>query len=62
LTAPANTNTWDSGLKVIHHVNISFPGGDLAALDAVSYTVSGGTVTFAVVGTARNLSVQAIGV
>lgn len=61
LTAPANTDTWVTGLASIDHVNIGFPAGNLAAADAVSYAVSGGTITFTVVGTARNLSVQVIG-
>lgn len=62
LTAPANDDTWVTGLSAVDHVNIGFPAGNLAAADAVSYTVSGGTVTIKVIGTARNLSVQAIGV
>lgn len=61
LTAPANDDTWVTGLSSVEHINIGFPAGNLAAADAVSYTVSGGTVTFKVIGTARNLSVQAIG-
>lgn len=62
LTAPANNDTWVSGLSSIEHINIGFPAGNLAAADAVSYSVSGGTVTFTVIGTARDLSVQAIGI
>lgn len=62
ITAPANNDTWVSGLSSIDHINFGFPAGNLAAADAVSYTVSGGTVTFKVIGTARDLSVQAIGV
>ena len=61
LTAPANDDTWVTGLTAVERVEISFPAGNLAAADAVSYTVSGGTVTFKVVGTARNLAVEAIG-
>jgi hypothetical protein len=61
LTAPANNDTWVTGLASIDHVNIGFPAGNLAAADAVSYTLSGGTITFKVIGTARDLAVQVIG-
>lgn len=61
LTAPANNDTWVTGLASVDHVNISFPAGNLAAADAVSWTASGGTITFGVIGTARNLSVEVIG-
>lgn len=62
LTAPANNDTWDTGLKAIHHVGISYPGGNLAAADAISHTESGGTITIKVVGTARDLSVLVVGI
>lgn len=62
LTAPANDDTWDTGLKVVDSVSFAFPAGNLAAADAVSYTASGGTVTIKVVGTARNLVATARGV
>lgn len=63
LTAPANNDTWVvPGLQYIEDVEISFPGGDLAATDSVSHTVSGATITFKVVGTARDLRVIAVGV
>ena len=61
LTAPANDDTWATGLTVVEDVRIGFPAGNLAAADAVSYTVSGGTITFKVIGTGRNLRVTAIG-
>lgn len=61
LTAPANNDTWATGLYSIDDVQISFPGGDLAAADAISHTKSGGTITFKVVGTARDLSVVVTG-
>lgn len=61
-TAPANTNTWETGLKRVNSVVFSFPDGDLAAADSVSYTASGGTVTFAVVGTGRDFTAIARGV
>lgn len=60
-TAPANNDTWVSGLARIDTVLFGFPGGNLAAADSVSYTKSGGTVTFKVVGTARDLEVLVIG-
>lgn len=62
LTAPANNDTWDTGLKSIDYVGINFPNGDLAAADAISYTKSAGTVTIKVVGTARNLAMFVIGI
>lgn len=66
LTAPANNDTWDTGLKQIHAVNVTMaatPGSTTGNInDAVGATVSGGTVTFAVVGTARDLWVTVIGV
>jgi len=62
VTAPANDSTWDTGLKVVNSVVFSFPAGNLAAADSVSYTASGGTVTFKVVGTARDLTAIARGV
>jgi hypothetical protein len=61
LTAPADGDTWATGLTAIDDVQISFPAGNLAAADSVSHTVSGGTVTFKVVGTARNLNVVVTG-
>ena len=62
LTAPADGDTWDTGLKVVDSVSFAFPAGNLAAADSVSYTASGGTVTIKVVGTARNLIATARGV
>lgn len=62
LTAPANDDTWDTGLSSIDSVSFAFPAGNLAAADAVSYTADGGTVTIKVVGTARNLVATARGV
>ena len=61
-TAPANDDTWATGLKAVYSVVFSFPAGNLAAADSVSYTASGGTVTFKVVGTARNFTAIARGV
>ena len=62
MTAPADTNTWETGLKTVHSVVFSFSAGNLAAADCVSYTASGGTVTFKVIGTARDLTAIARGV
>lgn len=62
VTAPANDDTWATGLKVVDTVTFSFPAGNLAAADSVSFTKSGGTVTFKVVGTARDLTAIARGV
>lgn len=61
LTAPANNDTWATGLIAIDDVQIGASAGDLAAADSVSYTKSGGTVTLKVVGTARDLTVVATG-
>ena len=62
LTAPANDDTWATGLTSIDRVEFAFPAGNLAAADSVSYTKSGGTVTLKVVGTARDLVATAYGV
>lgn len=62
LTAPANNDTWETGLNAVDAVVFSFPAGDLAAADSVSYTASGGTVTIKVVGTGRDLIATAYGV
>lgn len=61
LTAPANDDTWATGLTSIEKVTFAFPAGNLAAADSVSYTKSGGTVTIKVVGTARDLIATAYG-
>lgn len=61
LTAPNNDDTWATGLTSIERVVFTYPAGNLAAADSVSYTKSGGTVTIKVVGTARDLIATAYG-
>lgn len=62
LTAPADGDTWVTGLSNIDNVQITPVGATLAAADAFGVnSVSGGTVTFEVVGTARDLYVEALG-
>jgi len=60
LTAPANGDTWNTGLSGITSV-LCQQIGAAAAADAVGVSVSGGTITFNVVGTARDLYVTAHG-
>lgn len=62
LTAPADGDTWVTGLTTIEDVQITYDGATIAAADAVGVnTLSGGTITFEVVGTARDLRVQVTG-
>ena len=61
LTAPANGDTWNTGLSQILSVQITWQSATVAAADAIGYTKSGGTVTFVVVGTARDVCVQVTG-
>jgi hypothetical protein len=61
LTDPADTNTYDTGLYNIDGVWVSFNDADAVAADGTAYTFSGGTITFEIVGTARDVMVLAIG-
>lgn len=62
LTAPANNDTWATGLSVIDHVQIERIG-TIAAADSVGVaSISGGTITFGVAGTARDLLVSVQGI
>ncbi len=60
LTAPANTNTLTTGLVEIDSVQCTFATAGAAA-DSVSAVVSGGVITFTVIGTARDLWVDVKG-
>jgi hypothetical protein len=60
LRAPADRDTWDTGLTEIGYVQATFSGASAAA-DSVSVSVSGGVITFNVIGTARDLYVLASG-
>lgn len=60
LTAPANGDTWVTGLTSIDSADVTFSGASAAA-DSVSVSVSGGTITFNVIGTARDLFVAVSG-
>ncbi len=60
LTEPADTNTWNTGLASIENLQVTAAGA-VAAADSTGWTISGGVVTFSVVGTARDLNVAAIG-
>lgn len=62
LTAPADTNTWDTGLESIDGVLLSFNSASTVAADSYGWTKSGGTITFELAGTARDIFVIAIGV
>lgn len=53
----ADTNTWNTGLAAIEHVDIT----NGASGQTVGYTVSGGTITFALSGALANASVLVIG-
>lgn len=63
LTAPANTNTLATSLYSIDDVQITACDSTaLAAADSLSVTaISGGTLTFGVIGTARDFFVVAVG-
>lgn len=61
LTAPADGSTFDSGLYRVDHVGVTFSGASAAA-DSTSVSVSGGTVTFNVIGTARDLYLTVTGI
>lgn len=61
LTAPADTNTWDTGLSTIDAVTIAFNSASTVAADSYGYTKSGGTITFELAGTARDICVTALG-
>jgi hypothetical protein len=63
LTAPADGDTWATGLQSVEDVKITPIGTTLAAADAFGVnSISGGTITFEVVGTARDLLVTALGI
>lgn len=56
LTAPANADTWITGLASVENVQITMVAA--AAADQASITsIVGGTITFTVAGTARDLHV-----
>lgn len=61
LTAPANGDTLATGLSRVDQV-VPVPLTAFAAADAVSVSIDGGTVTFNVIGTARDLAVEVLGV
>lgn len=62
LTAPADGDTWNTALKSIDLVQITPTGTTLAAADAFGVnSISGGTITFEIVGTARDLYVSVFG-
>lgn len=62
LTAPADGDTWATGLTVVDAVFPAFISGTIAAADAIGVnSISGGTVTLEVVGTARDIFVMAVG-
>lgn len=63
LTAPADGDTWNTGLSAIDDVLITPIGATIAAADAFGVnSISGGTITFEIVGTARDVFVVATGV
>lgn len=63
LTAPADGDTWATGLQSIDNVQVTPSGTTLAAADAFGVnSISGGTITFEVVGTARDLFVVVTGI
>ena len=61
LTNPADTNTWDSGLRRVDAVFTQINESSASASDGVTATVSGGTVTLGVTGTVTSLFIMAIG-
>lgn len=62
-TDPAHANTWDTGLEEVIAAHItSCDSTALAAADSLSFTAnSAGTLTFGVIGTARDCYVTAFG-
>lgn len=63
LTAPADADTWVTGLYNIDVVQCTMTGSTIAAGDYAGVTsVSGGTVTFEIVGTARDVYVTVTGI
>ena len=64
LTAPANGDTWITGLNDIDGVQLTFATA-AAAADSVSAVVgtgvNAGKITFTVIGTARDLWVEVLG-
>lgn len=62
IAAPADTNTWDTGLtEGIENVQVTFNDASAIATDSVAVTTSGQTVTFEIAGTGRALFVVAYG-
>lgn len=62
LTAPADGDTWNTGLVSIDDVQITKIGATQSAADDASVnSISGGTITFEITGTARDLFVVACG-
>lgn len=63
LTAPADGDTFDTGLYAIDDCTVSFVSATIAAADAVGVnSISGGVVTLEVVGTARDIFLVAVGI
>lgn len=63
LTAPADNDTYDTGLYAIDDAIVSYISATIAAADAVGInSISGGVVTFEVVGTARDVFLVANGI
>lgn len=60
LDEPANTNTLETPFRSIHSVQVCFASAGAAA-DSVSAVVTGSTITFTVIGTARDLWVTVYG-
>lgn len=61
LTAPADTNTWDSGLSSIDEAGVQTLGAAVAADVVTVDTISGGVITLQVVGTSRDCFIYAVG-
>lgn len=62
LTAPADTNTFATGLNTVYGVLLGSNSASTVAADSYGYTVSGGTVTLELAGTARDTFILAIGI
>lgn len=61
IAAPANNDTWVTGLKSVRHVSLEANALPSASYWSVGYSISGGTVTFLVRGTAPVLKLKAVG-
>lgn len=63
LTSPADTNTWESGLRLVEGVYCSIIEASGSASDAISpASISGGTITLDVQGTVDSAFITAFGV